>query len=61
MLALTTAAHAGLSPSQTLFIIAAIVAAVFWRGLVKIGLAVLIIGFVFLLISGAAALLHGVP
>lgn len=60
MLALT-ATHAGLSSNPALFIIAAITVAVFWRGLVKIGLTVLVVGFLFLLISGAASLMHGLP
>lgn len=60
MLALTTAVHSGLSPGEALAIVAAIVAVVFWKALVKIGLAVLVIGLLILLITGAAAILHGI-
>jgi hypothetical protein len=60
MLALASAAHGGVAQSETLFIIVAIAVAAFWKALVKIGLAVLVIGFLFLMFSGASALVHGV-
>jgi hypothetical protein len=64
MLALATAAHAGLGSvgslgsGETLTIVGAIAAALFWRMLVKIGLAVLVIGFLILLFEGASAIQH---
>jgi hypothetical protein len=58
MLALATAAH-GQDSTQILIILAAVAAAIFWRSLLKIGLAVVMIGFFLLLITSAAALIHG--
>jgi hypothetical protein len=58
MLALATAAH-GQDPDQILIILAAVGAAIFWRSLLKIGLALVIIGFFLLLITGAAGVVHG--
>jgi len=58
MLALATAAH-GQDPTQILIVLAAVGAAIFWRSLLKIGLALVIIGFFLLLITGAAAVVHG--
>jgi hypothetical protein len=60
MLALASAAHGGVAQSEALFIIAAVVVAAFWKALIKIGLAVLVIGSLILLFSGASALVHGV-
>jgi len=42
-----------------LIIIAAVVVAAFWRPILKIGIAVVIIGFVFLLVSGLLEIVHG--
>ena len=64
MLALASAAHAGLGSlgsigtGETLTIVGAIAAALFWRLLVKIGLAVLVVGFLILLFEGASAVQH---
>jgi hypothetical protein len=58
MLALATAAH-GQDSTQILIILAAVAAAIFWRSLLKIGLAIVIIGFFLLLITTVAALIHG--
>jgi hypothetical protein len=58
MLALATAAH-GQDPTHILIILAAVGAAIFWRALIKIGLALVIIGFFILLITGASELLRG--
>jgi hypothetical protein len=58
MLALASAAHGGIAQSETLFIIAAVAVAAFWRALIKVGLAVLVIGFLILLFEGASAILH---
>ncbi len=57
MLAVATAAH-GQDPSQILIILAAIAAAVFWRGLLKIGIALIIILFAMLMITGMSAVFH---
>ncbi len=57
MLALATAAH-GQVPSHILIILAAVAAALFWRALLKIGIAVAIILFAIVLINGNLALFH---
>jgi hypothetical protein len=57
MLALAAAAH-GQDPAQTLIILAAIAAAFFWRALLKIALALIVILFVVLLSHGASVFLH---
>jgi hypothetical protein len=57
MLALATAVN-GPNPSTTLIIIAAIAAAIFWRGLLKFGIALVVILFAVLLITGTSDLFH---
>lgn len=57
MLAVATAAQ-GQDPSQILIILAAIAAAVFWRGLIKIGIALVIILFAVGIITGMSAVYH---
>ena len=57
MLALAAAAH-GQDPTQTLIILAAIAAAVFWRALLKIALALIVILSVILLSRGVSVFLH---
>ena len=57
MLALATAAH-GQAPTQTLIILAAIAAAIFWRALLKIVLALVVILSVVLLSRGVSVFLH---
>ena len=57
MLALAAAAH-GQDPAQTLIILAAIAAAIFWRALLKIALALIVILFVVLLSHGVSVFLH---
>ena len=57
MLALAAAAH-GQDPAQTLIILAAIAAAIFWRALLKIALALIVILFVVLLSRGVSVFLH---
>ncbi len=59
MLALVTAAH-GQSPSHILIILAAIAAAIFWKGLIKIGLALIVILFALLVITSVSDLFHGI-
>jgi hypothetical protein len=57
MLALAAAAH-GQDPTQILIIIAAIAAAIFWRALLKIVLALVVILSVVLLSRGVSVFLH---
>lgn len=57
MLALASAPQ-GQNPTLILIIIAAVVVATFWQTILKIGIAVLIIGFVFLLVTGLLDTLH---
>ena len=57
MLALAAAAH-GQDPAQTLIILAAVAAAIFWRALLKIALALIVILFVVLLSRGVSVFLH---
>jgi hypothetical protein len=42
-----------------LIVIAAVIVALFWKTLFKIAIAALVIGFVFLLITGLLDTLHG--
>ena len=58
MLALASASH-GQNPTLALILIAAVVVAAFWRSVLKIGIAAVLIGFVFLLVSGMLEILHG--
>lgn len=48
----------GASPTLILIIIAAVILIVFWQAILKFGIAVLIIGFVFLLVSGVLDVAH---
>jgi len=57
MLALAAATH-GQDPAQTLIILAAVAAAIFWRALLKIALALIVILFVVLLSRGVSVCLH---
>jgi len=57
MLALAAAAH-GQDPTQILIILAAIAAAIFWRALLKIALALIVILSVVLLSRGVSVFLH---
>ena len=50
MLALASAPQ-GSNPTLVLIIIAAVVVAFFWRAILKVAIAALIIGFVFLLVD----------
>lgn len=58
MLALSSAPP-GQNPTLVLIMIAAVILAVFWRIILKVGIAAVIIGFVFLLVSGLLEILHG--
>jgi len=55
MLALASAIHGQGSSSSILIILAAVAAAIFWRGLIKVGLALVVILFVVMLVTGASA------
>jgi hypothetical protein len=46
------------SPTLILIIIAAVILVVFWQTILKFGIAVLIIGFVFLLVTGVLDIAH---
>jgi hypothetical protein len=58
MLALASASQ-GSNPTLILIIIAAVIVAFFWRTIVKIGIAAVLIGFAFLLVTGLLDFLHG--
>jgi hypothetical protein len=65
MLALAATAHASIGDAETITIIGAIVAALFWKFLVKIGLALLAIGilsvigtFLYMVVTGLQALVR---
>jgi len=49
---------ASLSPTFIVIIIAAVILAVFWQTLLNIGIAALVIGFLFVLVSGVLDILH---
>jgi hypothetical protein len=57
MLALATAAQ-GRSPTLILIIIAAVAVAAFWRPILKVGIAAVLIGFAFLFVSGLLEVAH---
>jgi len=57
MLALASAPQ-GLNPPLVLIIIAAVIVTVFWRPILKIAIAAMIIGFVFLFVTGILDVLH---
>jgi hypothetical protein len=54
MLALATAVH-GQDPSSILILLAAVAAAIFWRVLIKVGLALVVILFAIMMITGVSA------
>ena len=58
MLSLASASQ-GQNPTLAIIIIAAVIVAACWRMVLKIGIAAVIIGFVFLLVSGLLDILHG--
>jgi hypothetical protein len=57
MLALASAPQ-GQNPTLILLIIATVVVAAFWRTILKIGIAAMIIGFLFLVVTGLLAIVH---
>ena len=59
MLALASGSGSpSLSPTLIVIIIAAVILAVFWQAVLRIGIAALVIGFMFLLVSGVLDILH---
>jgi hypothetical protein len=58
MLALASASP-GSNPTLILIVIAAVIVAFFWRTILKIGIAAVLIGFAFLLVTGLLDILHG--
>jgi hypothetical protein len=58
MLAVAAAAH-GQDHTQILLILAAIALAMFWKAALKLGLALIVIGFVVVLVKGDTTILHG--
>jgi hypothetical protein len=46
-------------PTLILIIIAAVVVAAFWQTILKIGIVAVIIGFVFLYVTGLLDIVHG--
>lgn len=57
MLALASASH-GQNSTLVVVVIAAVAVVVFWRTILKAGIAAVIIGFMFLLIAGLLDILH---
>jgi len=61
MLALASAAQGGGQDSGlVLVLIAAVGVAIFWRSLIKVGIALIVVLFAVLLVAGTAAFIHGV-
>jgi hypothetical protein len=58
MLALASAQQ-GQNPTLVLFLIAVVAVAVFWRAILAIGIAAIIVGFVFLLVTIWVDIIHG--
>jgi Na+-transporting NADH:ubiquinone oxidoreductase subunit NqrB len=58
MLAVASASQ-GLNSTLVIIIIAAVTVAVCWRFLLKVGIALLIVGFLFVFVSAALDILHG--
>lgn len=58
MLAVAAAAH-GQDHTQILLILAAIALAMFWKTAIKLGLALIVVGFVVVLFKGDTTLIHG--
>jgi len=57
MLALASASQ-GQNSTLVVVVIAAVAVAVFWRTILKVGIAAVIIGFIFLLVAGLLDVLH---
>lgn len=59
MLILTAAVTHGTNPSEVVFLITAIAIAAFWRALIKIGIAILVLGILVLAFESGSALIAG--
>jgi hypothetical protein len=57
MLVLSSAPQAE-NPSFILFVVAVVTIAIFWRFLLKVGISVIITGFIFMLVSGLLEIIH---
>jgi hypothetical protein len=57
MLALASASH-GLNPILILLVIATVAVAAFWQTILKLAIAALIVGFLFLFITGTLDVVH---
>ncbi len=57
---LGAAAQGSQSSGLVLVLIAAVGAAIFWRGLIKFGLALIVVLFAVLLVASTAAFIHGI-
>jgi hypothetical protein len=57
MMALASAPQ-GLNPTLILIIIAAVIVAAFWRPILKIGIAAVMIGFVFVFVTDLLDIVH---
>jgi hypothetical protein len=60
MLALASAAQGGQDSGLVLVLIAAVCVAIFWRSLIKVGIALIVVLFAVLLVAGTAAFIHGI-
>jgi hypothetical protein len=60
MLALASAAHSGLDPTDTLLFIAAVGAAICWRFLLKVALPVILALLAVLLVIGASDIVQAI-
>ena len=60
MLALASAAQGGQDSGLVLVLIAAVGVAIFWRSLIKVGIALIVVLFAVLLVAGTAAFIHGI-
>lgn len=58
MLALAASASHGQNPALILIIIGAVLVATFWQTILKIAIAALIIGFLYLFITGTVDVVH---
>jgi hypothetical protein len=60
MLALASAAHSGLDPTETLIFIAALGTAIFWRFLLRVALPVILALLAVLFVIGASDIVHAI-
>jgi hypothetical protein len=60
MLALASAAHSGLDPTETLIFIVALGTAIFWRILLRVALPVILALLAVLFVIGASDIVHAI-